>query len=349
MHTSNGKDKPIWIAENTGVFTLASARQFFRKKRQKNWINTMNWQKAVPFKMRFLVWRALRDRVPTDAKVSKMGIPIQTACPCCNFQTLESVDPLFSTGKFASDVWRTVVCPFGIACFNMPFKQVMINWWKSDNSNPVQTFLARCLPIIATWEIWKARCSSKYDKVKPNVNRTLNLISFSMAQLVNHMFQKINVEHRWDIVGVSMCGGGGSVRNSSASALSYGLKWCIANGFTHIKAKSDSKLLVNCVNGVNVGPWRIAKEVQELNYAMRQVNVSLSHCFRESNQVADKLASLSHNFSETKEYQNFAALPAEVKGLLNTDRWSLPVFRISNKKKHNITFKPHRSYVHSDS
>ncbi|KAG5599739.1 hypothetical protein H5410_031109 [Solanum commersonii] len=51
-------------------------------------------------------------------------------------------------------------------------------------------------------------------------------------------------------------------------ALLYGIRWCINNEYEFILAESDSKLLVNCVNGQNSTPWKMQKEVEELKAYM---------------------------------------------------------------------------------
>ncbi|XP_060198361.1 uncharacterized protein LOC132627183 [Lycium barbarum] len=86
MHISldNSKmDRSVWTAEENGKFSVSSAWQILRNRRERNWMDTITWQKRVPFKMNFMVWRILRDRVPVDARIAKMGINIPSKCICC--------------------------------------------------------------------------------------------------------------------------------------------------------------------------------------------------------------------------------------------------------------------------
>ncbi|KAM3395414.1 hypothetical protein P3S68_004420 [Capsicum galapagoense] len=109
---------------------------------------------------------------------------------------------------------------------------------------------------------------------------------------------------------------------AEATTLVYGVKWCIANNFQSFCAETDSKILVDMVNKSQVPPWRINDEVKELVRLKDLTGFNLGHCFREGNQVADKLANLSHNFSYDQTFHNFEDLPSQVRGLLNMDRWA---------------------------
>lgn len=182
-------DDPKWIADNNGTFSVASAWQLFRKKKQKSWVNIMNWQNGVPFKMNFIVWRALRDKIPTDTRVTRLGYSISPRYCCCGSPSVETVDHLFCNGLFAKELWKILCGPMGIAFSDIPYRQLMVNWWRCKVRNPVHTLIVRCLPVIASWELWSTRCKAKYDNVRINVRRSLSLILFSVTQLVNSQFQ----------------------------------------------------------------------------------------------------------------------------------------------------------------
>ncbi|KAG5620548.1 hypothetical protein H5410_005766, partial [Solanum commersonii] len=56
------------------------------------------------------------------------------------------------------------------------------------------------------------------------------------------------------------------------------------------------------------------------------------HCFIEANKVAEKLASISHNIDVIKVYTQYIDLPTTIRGLLTTDRWQFPSFRVKMRK-----------------
>lgn len=87
----------------------------------------MTWQKLVPFKMNFIVGRALSDRLLTDARLARMEISIKTTCCYCRISTVESTYHLFCRGDFAQDVWKVIYGSFRIPFKDIPLRQLLIN------------------------------------------------------------------------------------------------------------------------------------------------------------------------------------------------------------------------------
>lgn len=67
------------------------------------------------------------------------------------------------------------------------------------------------------------------------------------------------------------------------------------------------------MNDLSITPWRIQREVEELKNHMNTTGYILKHCFREVNQVADKLAAGSHDEQTNKFYYGFEELPRKSK------------------------------------
>ncbi|WMV51652.1 hypothetical protein MTR67_045037 [Solanum verrucosum] len=135
-------------------------------------------------------------------------------------------------------------------------------------------------------------------------------------------------------------GGQGSSNWAEAKALLFGVNWCIDNGYDMIIAESNSKLLVECVNDLNQNPWRILTEVSNLKVQMENTSFILQRCYREANKVANKLVSLSFAEPHNQTYKAFVDLPAEVRGLMTMDRWSLGNCRLIKKKKRELSWEP---------
>ncbi|XP_070036619.1 uncharacterized protein [Nicotiana tomentosiformis] len=343
----NGVDKPVWTTDNKGNFSVASAWNLFRNKKNKNWVDSMTWHKLVPFKMNFTVRRALRDKLPTDARVSRMGITTPFRCCCCRIPGTEDVEHLFCSRVFLKKCGKSLMGPLGIPYTNISYRQLMINWWNKKVLNPISVLF----PGVKLHYNW--------DSLSQLLNYN---ISFKKALFLRWIkppisFVKVNSDGSYKN---GVCGGGVVIRDcdghliftyslvlgpgtsnwAEAVALLFVIKWCRNNRFDKIIANSDSKLLVDCVNGYSGTPWRILKEVEKLKVHKEQAGFLLDHCFREINQVADKLPSMSYTFSQSHIFQNFAELPRQVKGLMAVDRWNLPTFRTSNKKRTDIIFQP---------
>lgn len=109
------------------------------------------------------------------------------------------------------------------------------------------------------------------------------------------------------------CGGGGIVRDNQrnmmfayslnlgqgtsnmveAQAMLYGLKWYVNRGYDKVRGETDSLLLSKCINRDWKPPWRLDQLIWDLQQLVETHGFTISHCFREANKPANKLASLS--------------------------------------------------------
>ncbi|XP_019263897.1 PREDICTED: uncharacterized protein LOC109241591 [Nicotiana attenuata] len=77
---SNIQDTAIWTPFTDGRFTCATSWELIRIKKQPNFSNKMTWHKKIPFKRSFCLWRALRNKLPTDDRVLSFSSPTVTRC-----------------------------------------------------------------------------------------------------------------------------------------------------------------------------------------------------------------------------------------------------------------------------
>ncbi|WMV18303.1 hypothetical protein MTR67_011688 [Solanum verrucosum] len=80
--------------------------------------------------------------------------------------------------------------------------------------------------------------------------------------------------------------------------------------------------------------------IQEIMKIVEDHGYHISHCFREANKPADKLASLSHGAEEIHVFNSFSSLPKQVRGLINMDRWEFPSFRMKPVKPSYLVYEP---------
>ncbi|WMV32823.1 hypothetical protein MTR67_026208 [Solanum verrucosum] len=59
-------DEAIWKLTVDGLFSCSSAWEITRQKGTKSIINKGIWHRHLPFKISFLAWRALRNKLPTN-------------------------------------------------------------------------------------------------------------------------------------------------------------------------------------------------------------------------------------------------------------------------------------------
>ncbi|KAK4728573.1 hypothetical protein R3W88_021561 [Solanum pinnatisectum] len=76
-------DKPCWMLDNTGAFTVKSAWNYIRHREDPNRIYKWIWTMGVPFKMAFLMWRLWKFKILVDDRVRRWGIAGPSRCWCC--------------------------------------------------------------------------------------------------------------------------------------------------------------------------------------------------------------------------------------------------------------------------
>jgi len=76
------KDIAVWRLTEAGEFTCKSAWEMCRKKKATAVLNSQIWHRYIPFKMSFLLWRAIRYKLPTNESLANFGVePVK--CYCC--------------------------------------------------------------------------------------------------------------------------------------------------------------------------------------------------------------------------------------------------------------------------
>ncbi|VFQ95096.1 unnamed protein product, partial [Cuscuta campestris] len=80
---SDHVDIPVWTPSTDGKFTLASATELLRPRRNDEVEDTVLkrcLQKHLPYKMSFLAWRVLERRLPTDDVLARFGFALPSRC-----------------------------------------------------------------------------------------------------------------------------------------------------------------------------------------------------------------------------------------------------------------------------
>ena len=87
----------------------------------------------------------------------------------------------------------------------------------------------------------------------------------------------------------------------------------------------ESKILVHIVKLGMLSKWPLYQVLQKIRSLLSELDVSLSHIFREANSSADAMATAK--FGEDKLFTSFELLPAKVKFAMCLDRLSVPYVR----------------------
>lgn len=98
-------DRPVWKPNASGHFTCSSAWDVVRQKKNKAMSDSFTWHKHIPFKISFLLWRALRGKLPTNERITTFGSePVDYSR--CYRPGPDTIDHIFMSGNFAKHIWK---------------------------------------------------------------------------------------------------------------------------------------------------------------------------------------------------------------------------------------------------
>ncbi|XP_071933850.1 uncharacterized protein [Coffea arabica] len=115
-------DLMVWRPEPSGHFTLKTAFSLVQHHSRPSLLFNRIWHPGVPLRVSFFLLRLLRDRLPLDCSVWKLGIQGPSRCLCCPSPEIETTEHLFGDGVMARYVWRFFGAPVGIGC---PFDDLL--------------------------------------------------------------------------------------------------------------------------------------------------------------------------------------------------------------------------------
>ncbi|KAK6803130.1 hypothetical protein RDI58_000914 [Solanum bulbocastanum] len=184
------KDQAVWKLNTNGNFSVSSAWNIIRDTRNKTKINANAWQKYIPFKCSFLLWRAIRNKLPTNEKLASFGVEPNN-CYCCSSPGADTIEHTFNTGNFAMRVWKHFAVSLGIATNYLPLRNMIMRWWSATYNNEAHKLILQAIPIFICWNLWKNRCANKYGGKKTNMTRVKYLVTLDSFKLLQTAFPYI--------------------------------------------------------------------------------------------------------------------------------------------------------------
>ncbi|WMV55041.1 hypothetical protein MTR67_048426 [Solanum verrucosum] len=117
--------------------------------------------------------------------------------------------------------------------------------------------------------------------------------------------------------------------NNMAGALAadFGGKWCCQQGLTNFTLELDSMIIVNMVNNKSNNNLKLRQIIDNIIEIVDQSNAQVTHCFRESNQVANFLAKRAARLNQMMILTSFRQLPEMAKGAYFLDKCQMPYIR----------------------
>ncbi|XP_015159786.1 uncharacterized protein [Solanum tuberosum] len=143
------------------MFTVKSTCEIVKSKQEPRRDFEVLWNKGLPFKINFFLWRVWKRKIATDDNLKKMRINIASRCWCCDRKEKETMTHLFLIAPIANMLWRYFSLFAGINIEGMRLQQLIISWWKQKAIPKLQS-IYRAIPTIIMWSLWKRRNALKH-------------------------------------------------------------------------------------------------------------------------------------------------------------------------------------------
>lgn len=179
------------------------------------------------------------------------------------------------------------------------------------------------------------------DRLKP-------VISWRLVSCIRPTFNLVKVKTDGSYIPhINRAGMGGVIRNHKgdlimafsvplhcnsnnqieAAAANYGAKWYIQNRILNFNLELDSLIISNMIKEEDTTNLKLRRIITYTSQLMKTAEVTISHCYREANQVAYFLAKMASMSGNSTFYYSFQQLPKEVKGVFQLDKCQLSSIR----------------------
>ncbi|WMV30198.1 hypothetical protein MTR67_023583 [Solanum verrucosum] len=192
----NSTDQAVWNLNSNGLFTISSAWDSIREKRNKTKINSYTWNRHIPFKCSFLLWRTIRGKLPTNEKLASFGIE-PSNCYCCHSPGADTIEHIFNSRNLAKNVWNFFAISLGIPTDFLPLRNMIMRWWSMPHHNEAHKIILQSTLIFICWSLWKNRCSNKYRGKQSNIARVKHLVILDTFKLLHTVFPYIPWPLNW--------------------------------------------------------------------------------------------------------------------------------------------------------
>ncbi|CAN1129854.1 Putative ribonuclease H protein At1g65750 [Linum perenne] len=169
------KDEWIWSLTKGGGFSVRSAYHALRGGRRPTLTNTPQrvndkiwkwlWNLSLPPKIRYFLWRCVKDVLATKTNLFRRKCAADKSCPLCHVKE-ESVLHCLFTCYHAREVWRSHD-PLMV----MPRRDMTFDQWLFPRYYFAGKDKARLMAAIA-WNIWKARNEMVFNGIAPTTFAT---------------------------------------------------------------------------------------------------------------------------------------------------------------------------------
>ncbi|XP_015158405.1 uncharacterized protein [Solanum tuberosum] len=334
-------DQAVWNLNTNGNFSVSFAWNNIREKREKTKINTYTWKRNIPFKCSFLLWRAIRGKLPTNEKLSSFGIE-PGDCYCYHSPGNDTIEHIFNSESFAKSVWKFFVVSLGIQTDYLPLRNMIMRCAKKYGGK--QSNIARVKHLVIldnfkllhtifpyiSWPLGWNKLSTLIEKCNHDIKVTtvqwIKPPDRCRGVLRNHIGETI--------FAFSAPLGEGTNNQVEVEAAIFGLTWCVNLKYNNVILEVDSQLLVDWLVSSTAVPWTISHQMQKLHQLVKQfTHFKCIHTLREANFVANLLSKHIHQITSPQVYFNSQQLPKLAAAYLQHDLADMASFRRGKLKR----------------
>ena len=150
------RDQLVWKGSPSGEFSVSTAWEELRHKRNGSLLCKFIWSSALPKKLSFFVWRLVKNWVPLDDQLQRKGVLLGSRCSCCE-RARETVGHLFGSGPVASVVWGHFGKQFGVMQRGFHAVPSLLLSWFLSHQLVTANHIRVIVPVASLWFIWRAR------------------------------------------------------------------------------------------------------------------------------------------------------------------------------------------------
>ncbi|CAL5393987.1 unnamed protein product [Camellia sinensis] len=199
-----------WTASTTGVFTVASVRDWLQKNSGTSLqVTRLLSNNLAPPKAQFLSWLAWRGRVKSAVVLQRLGVlggSTNVACPFC-FVAEESVDHLFVQCPEIWKVWGRLLQWWNLCWVSPATVDGGLSWWLGTKHRKVAKKIWVMVPVAMLWSTWRLRNEVVFKGLPPDmmelgelvkvrvglwVRASLPIVHYSVHHIVENLSQVLS-------------------------------------------------------------------------------------------------------------------------------------------------------------
>ncbi|OVA14271.1 Ribonuclease H domain [Macleaya cordata] len=330
-------DTRLWALTTDGIFTVKSAFMQTRNLAPSCPLARFFWAKFIPMKLLVFFWRAINRAVPVDVRIQNCNVSLASGCVCCMQRQIESFEHLFMRGDIASSLWDYFSPPFGIQRQDFSdFWEFIWAWFTAAPVGSQMGFLGILIPMVIMHRILKwiydINPMFKVIKQSPSTIRNVLLTCRISLSVVRRKPVKvlrwrgvIRDNQGWIVAAFHRFYGSGTNNLAESRALLDGLDLCSQMGLRRIAVRVDSKLVASWYHYKSDIPWTLLRWWQKIRERAQDLDLVVSHVYREVNAPADFMANMG--LSCRSDHNLWSNFPPRLVGLARLDRLGIPYLR----------------------